>query len=62
MFPGATGNDTIATLLLYPRLETTGRLGRRSIASEPLLEQGMSVALAFADIVGIKESFAAKPR
>jgi hypothetical protein len=62
MFPGATGNDTIAALLLYPRLETTGRLGRRSIASEPLLEQGMSLALAFADLVGMKESFAHEAR
>jgi hypothetical protein len=62
MFPGATGNDTIAALLLYPRLEATGRLGRRSIASEPLLEQGMSVALAFADLVGMQESFAPVPR
>jgi hypothetical protein len=58
IFPGGTSNDTLAALLLYPRLETTGRLGRRSIASEPLLEGGMSAALAFADLVGIAALFA----
>ena len=57
VFPGASGNDTLAALLLYPRLETTGRLGRKSIASEPLLEGGMSAALAFADLVGIETLF-----
>ena len=39
------------------RHETTGRLGRKSIASEPLLEGGMSAALAFADLVGIETLF-----
>jgi hypothetical protein len=58
VFPGASSNDTLAALVLYPRLETTGRLGRRSIASEPLLEGGMSAALAFADLVGIEALFA----
>ena len=37
----ASGTATIAALSLYPRLETTGSVGRRSIASEPLLEQGL---------------------
>jgi hypothetical protein len=54
IFPGASGGETLAALLLYPRLETTGRLARRSIASEPLLEQGMALSLAFADATAMK--------
>jgi hypothetical protein len=48
------GARPIAALLLYPRIELTGRIGRRSIASEPLLEHGMALALAFADVAGMK--------
>ncbi len=54
IFAGAAPGTTTAALLLYPRLETTGRLARRSIASEPLLEHGTALALAFADASGMK--------
>jgi hypothetical protein len=60
IFP-ATGGGTDAVLLLHPRLETTGRLARRSIASEPLLEHGTSLALAFANAVGMKTALEAEP-
>ena len=51
--PGSVAG-TIAALTLYPRLETTGSIARRFIAAEPLLEQGLSVALAFVDVAGVK--------
>ncbi len=51
--PGGAGGS-IAALTLYPRLETTGSIARRFIAAEPLLEEGLSLALAFVDVVGIK--------
>ncbi len=50
--PDAAGS--IATLTLYPRLEATGTVGRKFIAAEPLLEEGLSLALAFADAAGLK--------
>ena len=40
--------------MMYPRLETTGRLARKAIASEPLLEHGLAVAVAFADVTAMK--------
>ena len=49
---GAPGS--IAALTLYPRLETTGSIARRFIAAEPLLEEGLSLALAFVDAAGVK--------
>ena len=49
---GAAGS--IAALTLYPRLETTGSIARRFIAAEPLLEGGLSLALAFVDAAGVK--------
>ncbi|HSS40589.1 MAG TPA: hypothetical protein VLT58_17620 [Polyangia bacterium] len=49
---GAAGS--IAALTLYPRLEATGSIARRFIAAEPLLEEGLSLALAFVDAAGIK--------
>ena len=51
LFPGAS---TIAALTLYPRVEATGSIARRFIAAEPLLEEGLSLALAFVDAAGIK--------
>jgi hypothetical protein len=47
---------TIAALTLYPRLETTGSIARRFIAAEPLLEEGLSAALAFVDVAGVKDA------
>jgi hypothetical protein len=52
VYPGANGS--IAALTLYPRLETTGSIARRFIAAEPLLEEGLSLALAFVDAAGVK--------
>ena len=48
------GAPSLMALMMYPRLETTGRLARRAIASEPLLEHGLSVAVAFADLTAMK--------
>ena len=49
LYPGAS---TIAALTLYPRVEATGSIARRFIAAEPLLEEGLSLALAFVDVAG----------
>ena len=43
--------SSLAVLTMYPRLETTGSIPRRFIEAEPLLEHGMSLALAFVDAV-----------
>jgi hypothetical protein len=59
--PGPDGN-ALATLTLYPRLETTGRVARRTIASEPLMELGLALGLAFADAVGVKTALESQPR
>jgi len=53
------GAPTLMTLLMYPRLETTGRLARKAIASEPLLEHGLAVAVAFADVTAMKAALEA---
>jgi hypothetical protein len=53
------GAPTLMTLLMYPRLETTGRLARKAIASEPLLEHGLAVAVAFADVTAMKTALEA---
>jgi hypothetical protein len=47
---------TLAVLTMSPRLETTGSIPRRFIQAEPLLEQGMSLALAFVDAVSATRS------
>ena len=54
------GAPTLMTLLMYPRLETTGRLARKAIASEPLLEHGLAVAVAFADVTAMKTALEAR--
>ena len=61
VYPPTPGTRPIAVLLLYPRIETTGRIGRRSIASEPLLEHGMALALAFADVAAMKGALDRQP-
>jgi hypothetical protein len=43
--------SSLAVLTMVPRLETTGSIPRRFIEAEPLLEHGMSLALAFVDAV-----------
>jgi hypothetical protein len=52
---GAGGSrGSIAALTLAPRLEATGSIARRFIAAEPLLEEGLSLALAFVDAAAVK--------
>lgn len=51
---GAT--PTLATLLLYPRLEATGIIARRFIAAEPLLEEGLALALGIVDASAMEVS------
>jgi hypothetical protein len=56
--PGPAGaSSTLAALTLYPRLEQTGSVGRRFIGAEPLLEEGLALGLAFADVAGVKATF-----
>jgi hypothetical protein len=50
VFPVAP--SPVAVLTFSPRLAATGSIPRRFIEAEPLLEPGMSVALAFVDAVG----------
>ncbi len=45
--------STFAALTLYPRLEATGTVARRFIQAEPLLEEGLALALAYTDLVGV---------
>jgi len=52
--PGPGGAAAVAVLSLYPRIETTGSVGRRFVSAEPLLEPGLALALAFADVAGVK--------
>ena len=56
---GSTGLATIAVLALHPHIEATGSIARRFIAAEPLLEEGLSLALAFVDVAGVKAALAA---
>jgi hypothetical protein len=56
------GAPTLMALMMYPRLETTGRLARKAIASEPLLEHGLAVAVAFADLTAMKTALESTPR
>ncbi|MFL5308657.1 MAG: hypothetical protein ACJ8F1_25815, partial [Polyangia bacterium] len=44
------GRGATLALSSYPRLETTGSVARRFIAAEPLLEAGLALAVAFADV------------
>jgi hypothetical protein len=52
--PGPRGATAVAALSLYPRIETTGSVGRKFLSAEPLLEHGLALALAFADAAGVK--------
>lgn len=54
---GAAGASSIAALTLYPRLEATGSIARRFIAAEPLLEEGLALALAFVDVAGTRAAW-----
>jgi len=48
----------VAVLSLFPRLEATGSIARRFMAAEPLLESGLALALAFADVASVKVALA----
>jgi len=47
------GGRALALFSLNPLLETTGWLPRRFIEAEPLLEHGLSLALAYVDAVSV---------
>jgi hypothetical protein len=49
--PGRGG--AIAVFSLHPRLEKAGYIPRKFIEAEPLLEQGLSLALAYVDAVSL---------
>jgi hypothetical protein len=51
--PAPATTSTLAALTLYPRLEATGTVARRFIQAEPLLEEGLALALAYTDLVGV---------
>jgi hypothetical protein len=51
--PAPAAAATWAALTLYPRLEATGTIARRFIQAEPLLEEGLALALAYTDVVGV---------
>jgi hypothetical protein len=54
LYPVEGALPTLAVLMLYPRLEATGTIARRFIEAEPLLEEGLALALTFADATGIE--------
>jgi hypothetical protein len=56
LFPLEGGHATFAALELYPRLETSGWVARRFIAAEPLLESGLALGLAVADVAGVADA------
>ena len=60
LFPSGAG--TAAVLSLYPRLEKAGYVPRKSIASEPLLEHGLSLGLAVVDAVILVRALDASAR
>jgi hypothetical protein len=60
LFP--TGAVTAAVLSLYPRLERAGYVPRKSIASEPLLEHGLSLGVALIDAITLVRALDANAR
>jgi hypothetical protein len=61
LYPVAGVLPTLAVLTLYPRLEATGMVARRFIQAEPLLEEGLALALAYVNATGI-QAFLDPPR
>jgi hypothetical protein len=57
-----SGAGTAAVLSLHPRLEKAGYVPRKSIASEPLLEHGLSLGLAVVDMVSLVHALDAGAR
>jgi len=54
LYPVGGTPPTLAALTLYPRLEATGTVARRFIQAEPLLEEGLALALTFTDAAAIE--------
>jgi hypothetical protein len=54
LLPVASG--TMAVFSLHPRLETSGYIPRKFIQAEPLLEQGLSLGLAYVDALSLMRS------
>ena len=57
-----SGAGTAVVLSLYPRLERAGYVPRKSIASEPLLEHGLSLGLALVDAITLVRTLDASAR
>jgi hypothetical protein len=57
----AEGGSSIVVLRMHPRLEQTGGIPRRFIEAEPLLEHGLSLAIAFASAWGTIGSWTRPP-
>ncbi|MEA2696553.1 MAG: hypothetical protein QOI66_824 [Myxococcales bacterium] len=56
---GAKPPPAAVVLSMDPRLENLGYVPRKFIAAEPLLEQGLSLALAYVDAMSAKEAIEA---
>ncbi len=53
VLPIGGGHAAMAVLSWHPRIEKTGYIPRKFIEAEPLLEHGMSLALAYVDAVSL---------
>lgn len=58
----AGGAVTAAVFSLYPRLDKAGYVPRKSIASEPLLEHGLSLGMALIDTITLVRALDANAR
>jgi hypothetical protein len=58
LFPAAA--STAFVLSIYPRLEKAGYVPRKSIESEPLLEQGLALGLALVDTISLARALDAR--
>jgi hypothetical protein len=54
------GQGAVAVFSLHPRLEKAGYLPRKFIEAEPLLEQGLSLGLAYVDAVSLVRALAVR--
>jgi hypothetical protein len=57
---GAAPNTAVAVFSLHPRLETSGYVPRRFIQAEPLLEHGLSLGVAYVDVVSLLRTLQGK--
>lgn len=57
----AAPGPTLAVFSFYPRIERTGYVARRFVEAEPLLEQGLSLGLAYVNAVALVRALTAAP-